>query len=221
MLPRILLPLLLLSLPLAGCLGGSDDGGVSPAAAPTPSPEAAPDDEGADPAPDDEGADPAGEADAVPTVEVQTFEGSITGASPTVADTFCCLWANLDGQNVQGAFSVPAGAKGLVVELVWDDATSDLDLRLDAPDYQQLTVPEAGVPPTFYHGHTWLVTAGRTGEPDRHVVIAVTDPEMLALAGEWKWTVGTKLANGVPFRLHVSVFHGEPPAEGYSAVPPA
>lgn len=219
--PLLVTILLLFALPLAGCL--SDDGGATDiAAADTPTP--TPDEDAA--APDvDAPEDAEGEAAApepAPHVEVAIVNGTITGASPTVSGPvgFCCSWMMVDGENTEGTFSTE-GADGVVVELTWSDATFDLDLGVFAPDFEDVLPPELNeTQPEFTRGHYYMAYDGMTGSPDGHATIVVTDEEALALAGEWRWLVGTKAGHDVAFTVHVSLFHGGVPADGYTAAAP-
>lgn len=208
-------PLLLsLALFLAGCASEPSTPAAVPSA-PPPDLEAATD-ATADP---DEMPDEAARVDRV----VVTFtNGTITSlgagtSGPPVG--FCCLSARLSGQNTEGVFTPEKGLVGIVLELAWTDPTFDLDLWLRGPDYETLLVPEAsdeGLRGS--RGHSWYDAAGQVGSPDGHVAIVITEPEEVALEGEWGWQLTSKTSNATPFTVVVSLFYGEPPKEGYTAV---
>lgn len=204
---------------VAGC--ASDPPSTAPTAKPsapvTPTTDVDDDDpiEGAD--------EEAGDADASPAPRVVTtfVNGTITsvGAGSSEPVGFCCPTLARSGENLAGTFSVEAGILGVVVELTWTDPTFDLDLWVYGPDYEQVTPPEInGTSISGSRGHYWYDNSGQAGSPDGHVTIAIVDPESLALAGEWGWDLTSKTSNGTPFSVAVSLFYGEPPADGFSAL---
>lgn len=156
-----------------------------------------------------------------PRVETLSWAGSITGvgagAKSSPAGPVCCFGANAAEENVGGSFDVPTALKGIVVELVWNDSTLDLDLELDAPDHA-MPFPPTG--PQMHTGHWWYADGGTPGAPDRHATIAITDAEPLALTGAWEWYVIAKgPANEVAFTVYATLFYDQAPPDGFSAVP--
>ncbi|HVM45529.1 MAG TPA: hypothetical protein VM582_06300, partial [Candidatus Thermoplasmatota archaeon] len=134
----------------------------------------------------------------------------------------CCPTILSQGESIEGAFTPRPGLVAIVAELVWADATFDLDLWITAPDYEQHTVPQVnGTSIRGSTGHYYYNNAGQLGSPDGRSVVVVTDEEALPLPGEWGWFITSKSSNGTPFTIAISEFYGEPPAPDFTAVPPA
>lgn len=237
---RILAVLLCIATLSTGCLGigGKDqlpppDDDVMPAASaeaeqesgetpPTPTP--APSSEPAKPSPaastSTSASPPASPAPpAPPRIDVLAWNGTITGAGASPpAGPACCVWRNAQSENTDASFDVPAGIKGLVVELAWTDAAIDLDLQVLGGDYVETIPPDpAAAEPSTHTGHAWSMTEGTPGAPDGHARLVLTDAEAL-VTGTWAWRVGAKGgASAIPFSVHVSLFHDTTPAEDYTA----
>lgn len=153
-----------------------------------------------------------------PRITVLAWNGTLTGAgvsASTPGGEICCASATPANENADVEFDVPAGLKGIVVELAWTDTQFDLDLLAAAPDYDPTPAP-----PAPYTGHRWLAAGGAPGQPEGRATIAIVDEAALALTGGWGVHASPKgPANAVAFALYVSLFHDEAPASGYTAVP--
>ena len=156
-------------------------------------------------------------APAPPRVEVEAWNGSLTGvgaAATTAGPEICCASVAPVNSNADVAFDVPAGLKGIVVELVWSDAQFDLDLLVTASDYAATPAP-----PEPYTGHRWLAADGAPAQPVGRATIVITDADSLAITGTWGAHASAKgPANEVAFTMLVSLFYDEPPATDYTAV---
>lgn len=180
---------------------------ASPAPAPAPSPAPSPQPQG----------EPEAEPQPAPKVTVQTWEGSATGGGLGSAQPAPGLFVGtVQGEGTSGTFAISPGTVGLVLELVWTDEAMDLDLALRGPD-SGMAPPSDPTAPSFDAGHVYASDGGAPGQPDGHAFIVVTDPEALALEGEWTWEVASKGSVEAPFTVYLSLFEGAPPAEGYSA----
>lgn len=158
-----------------------------------------------------------------PRVVVLAWSGNVTGvggsvtAAPPPAPAVCCAQVAPAGENVDESFAVES-PKGIVVELVWSDAQFDLDLVLEAADFD----PAAPSPTQPYGGHRWIAGEGAPGQPDGHARIVLAEPEALAIAGDWTWRVNAKgPANAVAFSVYVSLFLDEAPPADHAAAPSA
>lgn len=152
-----------------------------------------------------------------PRVEVLAWNGSMTGLgagaqAPPPGPSFCCAQVAPTAENADVEFTVGA-LKGIVVELVWTDPQFDLDLVVNAADYDVTPAP-----PEPYTGHRWYAGGGAPGQPEGRAVLVLTDAEALAITGTWTAHVGAKgPANAVAFAIYVSLFHDEAPAADYTA----
>lgn len=218
------LPALLVAvaLALAGCLAVPDPApppgrrDEAPAPAAEGGEEAEP--EGEDAAPVEEAAPGAAPG---PSLRVMVVNGTLTevraGVSAGVASLVFPA-AGVAAEGTTGAFE-GGDVTGIVVELAWTDPVYDLDLRLEGPDAEAVFPPESsGGGLTFSRGHAYHAYGGNTGMPDGPLRLVVDDPEALALAGDWRWSVTSKTANGVAFTVAVSLFAGATPPAGYTAL---
>ncbi|HUR70318.1 MAG TPA: hypothetical protein VM370_13820 [Candidatus Thermoplasmatota archaeon] len=241
---RSLVPILLIALLAAGCLGAKE------AAPPTPAVEgdpvttaSAPDDGSAAPPPSTQGAKPsssnatsgapasgpanasappAGAAAAPPPanapppprVAVSSWNGSLTALGGGPGTPA----AQAVADNAKQTFDVAAGLQGIVVELVWSDEHFDLDLGLSAPDASAPLPPDPSALPETSSGHTWSAAGGTPGAPDRHATILITDADALGLVGTWTWDVYAKGPVQASFVVYLSLFYDSAPPGDYSAV---
>lgn len=212
---------LLIALVLAGCATDPPE----PPNATTPTASGANDDDAPSPEPNlNEAGD--GSADvALPSARIVTTfaNGTITSVGAGASDPVrvCCPTAARSGENVEGAFAPGPDILGIVVEVAWADPTFDLDLWAYGPDYEVVTPPEVnGTGVSSSRGHYWYDNTGQAGAPDAHATITIVDPEELALVGEWGWGLTAKTSNATPFTIAVSLFYGEPPEDGFSALQP-
>jgi hypothetical protein len=133
--------------------------------------------------------------------------------------------------NVTMRFDVPGGAKAIVVELVWADPDSTLDLMASGPEYCAKPQPADFLPcaVNVFYGDpngtgAWRSDGALPGRGPRAVRIALAAEQWKPFdCGDdpcrWAATALAKETPGTAFDLYASVFpSGDPPA-GYSAVP--
>lgn len=194
-----LLPLALAvgALALAGCIG-------SPAA---PGPQG----EGTNPT---SGEGPAGESpelrpvDVDPTVQPRLqqypFSGKITAGAGSQMVGYVSPTGSADPHLF--GFVVDQGAVAIVAELAWDQPLMDLDLLLNAP-----SCDATGAGTCLTQGD------GMPGQGDSPVMLIVTG-DALAEVGDWTLGIWAKDGANVEFRTVVTVFYGDMPPDGYTAL---
>lgn len=141
-----------------------------------------------------------------PTVAAYPYSGKLTAAAGAPDVGYLSPTGGQDPHVF--AFQVGSGAQGLVVELRWADRMHDLDLEVAAPGCDGNT----GVGPCLF------ADGGSPGSGDSPVRFEVTDPEMLAMSGDWRLMVWAKNAVNADFDGVISIFYNAPPAPGYTAL---
>jgi hypothetical protein len=126
-------------------------------------------------------------------------------------------------------FQVHSGATGIVAELAWPDAASDLDLQLFSPSFcPRITQPTC--PVNGYFGNTtgtgtWRNEGGSVGHGDSPARLRLGQAEVAAScpaeACRWQLAAWAKLTAGTSFDLYATVFYGGAPPANYTAVPSA
>ncbi len=222
---RGVLLFLVLALALAGCskpgpdAAGTDDG-APPSSLSAPK---SPSGEGAGAVPNGSAPQPYHEVFHQSGFMGMEVANSLYG--PTDPDTY----------NETMDFLVRKDAVAIIVELAWADTKADLDLFILSPGNCPYSATQpAKLLPCIINGYygdpsgtgVWREDGGVPGQGDSPARVSVT-------ADEWEpfWCSGArcdfeaitwvKASTGTDFDFYASVFYGEPPAEGYSAIPQA
>lgn len=150
-----------------------------------------------------------------PPVFVHFANGTITeaGAGHADAPAVCCTYVHFNGTKVVGTFGVSEPTTAVVAELQWNDTVADLDLVLRSADFEWATVTD----PDGARGRSWADAAGQPTQGGGRAVLLLDDADALSAHGRWAWEVRAKAAHDTAFQVRVSVFHGIPPPDGYTA----
>jgi len=143
-----------------------------------------------------------------PSYLMYPFLGSLTLAAGATGVGYVSPTGTMDRHVFR--FPVMEGATGLVVELRWDDAMTDLDLEFGTPDCDS----NAGT------GMCAFVDGGTIGAGDAPVRVAFTDPATLNTTGDWFLSVWGKDAVQTKFETAATVFYGMAPPDNFTAYAP-
>ena len=135
-----------------------------------------------------------------------------------------------DSRNTTLEFEVGRNATAIVAELAWADGASDLDLLLVAPHYCNgpvesfpVCIAKAFVGDPAGTG-VWRSDGGLPGQGDSPAGIQVASAEWQAFdcadhtSCTWGASVSAKATAGAAFHLYATVFYGEEPPQGYTAI---
>jgi hypothetical protein len=148
------------------------------------------------------------------------------------ADALSWVAGNVNPQshNWTLPFEVTPQATGLVAELDWDDDASDLDLQVashigcperSTPDFVACVLDEYVLDGDG--SGSWRKDDGMPGDGDSPVVIVLSEDDLHLYpckqdSCDWATHVWAKATPGTGFRIAVTVFYGEAPPAGYTAL---
>jgi hypothetical protein len=159
------------------------------------------------------------EVAAPPPVEPGPWRSVVldTGAMGAEAESWLAGNTHPDSHNTSLPFEMRVGATGLVAELAWDDAASDLDLHVRShvdcierptPEFVACEVDSTLLDPTG--SGTWRADGGMPGAGDSPIRFVLTQDDLALYpckeSCDWQLQVWAKATPGTDFRVAVTVF---------------